>query len=65
MEVFYTELRIRSLGAFRQLPVTIDMVFGLLLGSIAIATAIAFDIGSEDIAGREVEAWVRNLRGEK
>jgi len=43
----------------------VTLAFGLLLGSIAIAAAIAFGIGSTDIAGREVEAWVKKLRGEK
>jgi hypothetical protein len=43
----------------------VTLAFGLLLGSIAIAAAIAFGIGSKEIAGREVEAWVKKLRGEK
>lgn len=43
----------------------VTLAFGLLLGSIAIASAIAFGIGSKDIAGRELEAWVKKLKGEK
>ena len=43
----------------------VALAFGLLLGSIAVATAIAFGIGSKEIAGREMEAWVEKLKGEK
>jgi hypothetical protein len=43
----------------------IELAFGLLLGAIAVAAAIAFGIGSKEIAGREVEAWVKKLKGEK
>jgi len=34
----------------------LSLAFGLLLGSIAVAAAIAFGIGSREIAGREVKA---------
>jgi len=43
----------------------VALTFGLLLGAIAVAAAIAFGIGSKDIAGREMEAWVKKLKGEK
>jgi hypothetical protein len=43
----------------------VALTFGLLLGAIAIAAAIAFGIGSKDIAGREMETWVKKLKGEK
>jgi hypothetical protein len=43
----------------------VTLAFGLLLGSIAIAAAIVFGIGSREIAGREVESWVKKLKGEK
>jgi len=43
----------------------VTLAFGLLLGSLAIAVVIAFGIGSKEIAGREVEAWVKRLKGEK
>lgn len=39
----------------------VNMAFGLILGAIALAAAIAFGIGSRDAAGRQVERWVASL----
>lgn len=41
----------------------INLAFGLLLGSVAVAAAIAFGVGSRDVAGRHVEAWVKKIDG--
>jgi len=60
--VFALAIALRSLGIADEI---VTLAFGLLLGSIAIAAAIAFGIGSKDIAGREVDAWVKKLKGEK
>jgi len=43
----------------------VNLAFGLLLGAIAIAVALAFGLGAREIAGREVEALVSQLRGGK
>lgn len=43
----------------------VALTFGLLLGAIAVAAAIALGIGSKDIAGPEMEAWVKKLKEEK
>ncbi len=43
----------------------INMAFGLLLGSIAVAVALAFGLGAREIAGREVSDWVASLKGKK
>lgn len=51
--------------ALRQLGIADDIVnlaFGILLGALAIAAALAFGLGSRDVAGREVERFVRSLR---
>ncbi len=60
--IFASAIALRSLGIADEI---VTLAFGLLLGSIAIAAAIAFGIGSKDIAGREVEAWLKKLKGEK
>lgn len=52
----------------RQMGIANDIVnlaFGLLLGAIAVAVALAFGLGARDIAGREVEALLKDVRGER
>lgn len=39
----------------------VNMAFGLILGAIALAAAVAFGLGARDIAGRQVERWVASL----
>jgi hypothetical protein len=60
--IFALAIALQNLGIANEI---VTLAFGLLLGSIAIAAAIAFGIGSKEIAGREVEAWVKKVRGEK
>ncbi len=52
----------------RQMGVADDIVnlaFGLLLGAIALAIALAFGLGSREIAARETENMLSQLRGGK
>ncbi len=51
---------LQNLGIANQI---IIVAFTLLFGSIAVAAAIAFGVGSRATAGREVEDWVRRLKG--
>jgi hypothetical protein len=37
----------------------INLAFGLILGALALALAIAFGIGGRDIAARKLEEWVK------
>ena len=39
----------------------INLAFGLLLGAVAVATAIAFGIGGRDLAARQLEKWRADL----
>lgn len=51
--------------ALRQLGLAQDIIniaFGLMLGAVAVGTALAIGLGSKDIAGREVEAMLEKLR---
>ena len=40
----------------------INMAFGLLLGAVALAVALAVGLGSREVAGREVEQLVRSIK---
>lgn len=53
--------------ALRQLGLADDIVnlaFGIILGAIAVAAALAFGLGGRDIAGRELNRLVANMRSE-
>jgi hypothetical protein len=43
----------------------INLAFGLLLGAIAVAVALAFGLGGREAAGREIEKWTESMRSEK
>jgi hypothetical protein len=43
----------------------INLAFGLLLGSVAVAVALAFGLGGRDVAGREVSEWVQALKSKQ
>jgi hypothetical protein len=53
--------------ALRQMGLASDIInlaFGLMLGAIAVATALAFGLGAREVAGREVEGWLRTIRSD-
>jgi hypothetical protein len=41
----------------------VSLAFGLLLGSIGLATAIAFGLGGRDVAARHLDSWVTQFNG--
>ena len=43
----------------------INIAFGVLLGAIAVAVALAFGLGARDAAGRVVERWANKLEDRK
>lgn len=43
----------------------ISLAFGLLLGAIAVAAALAFGLGGREVAARELEEWVSSIRSKK
>ncbi|MBL7050238.1 MAG: mechanosensitive ion channel [Nitrospira sp.] len=47
-------IALRQMGLANEI---INLAFGLLLGAIAIASAIAFGIGGREIAARKLEEW--------
>ena len=51
--------------ALRQMGIANEIVtlaFGLLLGAVALAAAIAFGVGGREVAGRELERWVQEVK---
>jgi hypothetical protein len=57
-----------SAMALQQMGIASDIVnlaFGLLLGAIAVATAIAFGLGSRDVAGEQVRQWFASFQRDK
>lgn len=54
-----------SAMALRQMglaPEIVNLAFGIVLGAIAIAAAIAFGFGGRDIAAEELRDWVRQAK---
>jgi hypothetical protein len=42
----------------------VNLAFALTLGAVAVAVALAFGLGGREAAGRQMEHWLRRLRGE-
>ena len=51
---------LRQMGLANEI---ITLAFGLLLGAIGVASALAFGLGARDVAGRSVENWVNSIKG--
>jgi hypothetical protein len=60
--VLATAMALRQMGLANEI---INLAFGLLLGAIALAVALAFGLGSREIAGRELDRWLGSLKSEK
>lgn len=39
-----------------------NLAFGLIIGSVAVAVALAFGLGGREAAGKQVERWFETLR---
>src|SRR5215217_1076136 len=48
-------MALRQIGVANEI---INLAFGLLLGAIAVAAALAFGLGGREVAGRELQNWV-------
>lgn len=57
--IFAGALALRQMGIAESI---VNLAFGLLLGAIAVAVALAFGLGGRDIAGRQLERWQQSLR---
>ena len=52
-------LGLRQMGIAEDI---VNMTFGIVLGAIAVAAALAFGLGARDIAAHELESWLQSLR---
>jgi hypothetical protein len=43
----------------------VNMAFGLTLGSVAVAVALAFGLGGREAAGKQLEYWFNKMRNDK
>jgi hypothetical protein len=57
--VFSGALGLRQVGIAEDI---VNLTFGIVLGAIAIAAALAFGLGARDLAARELERWVQSFR---
>jgi hypothetical protein len=53
---------LRQMGLANEI---INVAFGLLLGAIAVAVALAFGLGGRELAARELEAWLRSVKSKE
>ncbi len=51
-----------ALGQMGVAPNIVNLAFGLLLGAIAIAIAIAFGLGGREVAGKQLQEWRNELK---
>lgn len=57
--VFASALALREMGIAESI---VNLAFGLLLGAIAVAVALAFGLGGRDVAARQLNQWQRELQ---
>jgi hypothetical protein len=55
-------MALRQMGLANEI---VNLAFGLLLGAIAVAVALAFGLGGRDIAARQLERWQKSLESEQ
>ncbi len=60
--VFAATLGLRQIGIAEDI---VNLAFGIILGTFAVAAALAFGLGARDIAGRELEEWLKSFRDSK
>ena len=52
-------MALRQMGLANEI---INLAFGLLLGAIAVAVALAFGLGGRELAARELEEWLQSVK---
>jgi len=57
--IFSGALALRQMGIGEDI---VNMAFGLLLGAVAVAAALAFGLGGRDTAARLLERWRNEIR---
>jgi hypothetical protein len=57
--VFAAALALQQLGIASEI---VNLAFGILLGTIGVAAALAFGLGSREIAGKQTEEWLDKMK---
>ncbi len=57
--VLSAAIALRQMGIANEI---IELAFGLVLGSFAVAAAIAFGLGGRDVASKQIEEWRNSLK---
>jgi len=57
--IFVSAMALQLIGIA---PSLVNLAFGLLLGAIAVAIAIAFGLGSREVAGEQVREWLNSFK---
>ena len=52
-------IALRQMGLANEI---IELAFGILLGSVAVAAALAFGLGGRDIATKQLQGWVGSIK---
>jgi hypothetical protein len=52
-------IALRQMGLANEI---IELAFGLLLGSVAVAAALAFGLGGRDVAAKHIEGWLASMK---
>ena len=60
--VLAAAMGLREMGLANEI---INLAFGLLLGGIALAVALAFGLGGRDIAAQQLNEWVESTKSKK
>ena len=60
--LFAGAMALRHMGLANEI---ISLAFGLIVGAIAVAVAIAFGLGGREIAGRELQHWVDSIKSKR
>ncbi len=51
-----------ALGQMGVAPNIVNLAFGLLLGAVSVAIAIAFGLGGRDVAGKQLQEWLNEMK---
>jgi uncharacterized protein YebE (UPF0316 family) len=60
--IFAASMALRELGLANDI---INLAFGITLGAIGLAAALAFGLGSREVAGREVDRFITQMRNDE
>ena len=52
-------IALRQMGLANEI---IELAFGILLGSVAVAAALAFGLGGRDIAAKQLSGWLGSIK---